>query len=71
LSDPTAIVLVVEHRDRLARLGVEHLEAVLSASRRRLVVFDLEETTRGLVRCIAEAENRVARAVVVVTEWAW
>ncbi len=29
LSDPDAKVIVVEHRDRLARLGVEHLEAAL------------------------------------------
>jgi putative resolvase len=31
LSDPTATTVVVEHRDRLARFGVEHLEAVLTA----------------------------------------
>ncbi len=31
LSDPDATVIVVEHRDRLARFGVEHLEAALSA----------------------------------------
>ena len=34
LSDPDASVIVVEHRDRLARFGVEHLDAVLSASGR-------------------------------------
>lgn len=31
LSDPDAKVIVVEHRDRLARFGVEHLEAALAA----------------------------------------
>lgn len=31
LSDPSATVVAVEHRDRLARFGVEHLEAALSA----------------------------------------
>jgi putative resolvase len=31
LADPTATTLVVEHRDRLARFGAEHLEAALSA----------------------------------------
>jgi putative resolvase len=31
LSDPSATVMVVEHRDRLARFGVEHLEAALVA----------------------------------------
>ncbi len=81
LSDPSAAVIVVEHRDRLARFGVEHLEAVLSASGRRLVVLDPAETTDDLVRDIAEAltsmcarlhgrraaKNRAARAVAVAT----
>lgn len=55
LSDPGAAVIVVEHRDRLARFGVEHLEAALSASGRRLVVLDPQETADGLVRDITEA----------------
>ncbi|MFD0139168.1 IS607 family transposase [Streptomyces sp. NPDC127159] len=81
LSDPSAAVIVVEHRDRLARFGVEHLEAVLSASGRRLVVLDPGETTDDLVRDITEvltsmcarlygrraAKNRAARAVALVT----
>ncbi|MFC5198173.1 recombinase family protein, partial [Streptomyces kaempferi] len=54
LSDPRAAVIVVEHRDRLARFGVEHLEAVLSASGRRLVVLDPTETADDLVRDITE-----------------
>jgi hypothetical protein len=29
LSDPDATVIVAEHRDRLARFGVEHLQAAL------------------------------------------
>jgi putative resolvase len=37
LSDPDGKVVVVEHRDRLARFGVEHLEAVLAAQGRRIV----------------------------------
>jgi putative resolvase len=36
LSDPDAKVIVVEHRDRLARFGVEHVEAALSAQERRM-----------------------------------
>ena len=44
LSDPSATVVVVEHRDRLARFGVEHLEAALSAQGRRVVVADPGET---------------------------
>ncbi|WP_327575944.1 IS607 family transposase [Streptomyces sp. NBC_00145] len=81
LSDPGAAVIVVEHRDRLARFGVEHLEAVLSASGRRLVVLDLTETADDLVRDVTEvltsmcarlygrrgAKKRAARAVAVAT----
>ncbi|MFJ2260091.1 IS607 family transposase [Streptomyces sp. NPDC087844] len=81
LSDPQAAVIVVEHRDRLARFGVEHLEAVLSASGRRLVVLDPTETADDLVGDITEvltsmcarlygrqaAKNRAARAVAVAT----
>ncbi|MEU9439745.1 IS607 family transposase [Streptomyces sp. NPDC048304] len=81
LSDPSAAVIVIEHRDRLARFGVEHLEAALSASGRRLVVLDPTETADDLVRDITEAltsmcarlygrraaKNRAARAVAVAT----
>jgi putative resolvase len=55
LSDPTASVVVVEHRDRLARFGVEHLEAVLGAHGRQIVVADPGETTDDLVRDMIEA----------------
>lgn len=47
-------VIVVEHRDRLARFGVEHLEAAMAASGRRLVVLDAEETSDDLVRDVTE-----------------
>jgi putative resolvase len=81
LSDPAASVLVVEHRDRLARFGVEHLQAALASSGRRLVVLDPGETTSDLVRDITEvpasmrarlygqraAKNRAARAITVAT----
>jgi putative resolvase len=43
LSDPAATVIVVEHRDRLARFGVEHLDAALAACGRRLVVLEEAE----------------------------
>ncbi|WP_329528622.1 IS607 family transposase [Streptomyces sp. NBC_01462] len=80
LSDPVAVI-VVEHRDRLARFGVEHLESALSASGRRLVVLDPQETTSDLVRDITEvltstcarlygqraAKNRAARAIAEAT----
>lgn len=54
LSDPAVRVMVVEHRDRLARFGVEHLEAALSAQARRIVVADPGETTDDLVRDMIE-----------------
>ena len=54
LSDPDVRVIVVEHRDRLARFGVEHLEAALSAQSRRIVVIDPGETTDDLVRDMIE-----------------
>ena len=77
LSDPTASVVVVEHRDRLARFGVEHLEAALSAHGRKIVVTDPGETVDDLVREMIEvltsicarlygrrgARNRAMRAV--------
>ena len=54
LSDPDAKVIVVEHRDRLARFGVEQLEAALSAQGRRIVLADPGETTDDLVRDMIE-----------------
>jgi putative resolvase len=50
LADPTAATIVVEHRNRLARFGVEHLEAALSAQGRRIVVVDEGEMDDDLVR---------------------
>ncbi|MFG2946286.1 IS607 family transposase [Streptomyces adustus] len=81
LADPSATVIVVEHRDWLARFGIEHLEAVLFASRRRLVVLDPIETAEDGVRDVTEvltsmcarlygrraAKDRAARAVAVAT----
>jgi len=54
LPDPSASVMVVEHRDRLARFGTGHLEAALSAHGRRIVVADPGETTGDLVREMIE-----------------
>jgi putative resolvase len=77
LSDPPASLIVVEHRNRLARFGVEHLHAALAAQGRRIVVVDDGETTDDLVRDMIEvltsmcarlygrrgARNRALRAV--------
>ena len=54
LSDPDARVIVVKHRDRLARFGVEHLEAALSGQGRRIVIADPGEATDDLVRDIID-----------------
>lgn len=52
----------MKHRDRLARLGVEHLGAVLAARGRRIVVVDPGETTDDLVRDVIEVlTGRCAR----------
>jgi putative resolvase len=77
LSDPSATTVVVEHRDRLARFGVEHLEAALAAQGRRLLVAEAAETSDDLVPDMVEvltsfcarrygrrgARNRALRAV--------
>jgi putative resolvase len=77
LSDPSAGVVVVEHRDRLARFGTEHLEAALAAHGRKVVVADPGESAGDLVRDMTEvltcvcaglygrrgARNRAMRAV--------
>jgi putative resolvase len=49
LADPQVTTIVVEHRDRLARFGIEQLQAALAAQRRRIVVADGGETTDDLV----------------------
>ena len=70
-------MIVVEHRDRLARFGVEHLDAALAAQGRRVLVADAGETADDLVRDMIEvltsmcarlygrrgARNRAMRAV--------
>jgi putative resolvase len=54
LADATATTVVVEHRDRLARFGVEHLEAALSAQGRRIVVVEPGELDDDLVGDMTE-----------------
>src|SRR5258706_4948959 len=57
LSDPSVTVIVVEHRDRLARFGMEQLESALAAAGRRVLVADLGETADDLVRDMIELLN--------------
>ena len=54
LSDPRVTTIVVEHRDRLARFGVEHLTCALQATGRRIVVLDDTELSDDLVRDMTE-----------------
>lgn len=80
LGDPKVSTIVVEHRDRLARFGVEYLEAALSAHGRTVVVLDDAELPDDLVRDLTEvltsmcarlyghrsASRRAAAAVVAI-----
>jgi predicted site-specific integrase-resolvase len=50
---------VVEHRDRLARLGAEDVEAALSAHGRRLLVVDPSEVDDDLVGGVTEIPTRL------------
>ena len=50
LRDPNVKTIVVEHKDRLARFGFEYLEALLSASGRRIIVVDETEMKDDLVQ---------------------
>lgn len=77
LADPTAGMVVVEHRDGLARFGVKNLEVALSARGRRVVVVDEAEAGKHLVGDMTEvltclcawlysqrdARNRVLKAL--------
>jgi len=72
-------VVLVEHRDRLARFGVEYLEVTVAAQGRRVVVADQAETADDLVPDMIEvltsmcarlygrrgARNRAMRALTV------
>lgn len=82
LRDPQVSAIVVEHRDRLMRFGIEYVEAALAAQGRRLIVVDQSEVTDDIVRDIHEvlvsmcarlygkraAKNRAARALAAAAE---
>jgi putative resolvase len=82
LADPAVTTIVVEHRDRLARFGVEQLDAALAAHGRRVLVADPTETTDDLVGDMVEvltsfyarlygrpgARNRAMRAATATRE---
>ena len=50
LADPKVAVIVVEHRDRLARFGVEYIEAALSSQGRQIMVVNEGEQKLDLVQ---------------------
>jgi putative resolvase len=54
LADPTVRTVVVTHRDRLAPMNTELVEAALAAHGRRLVVLDDGEVTDDLIRDMVE-----------------
>jgi len=72
LADASATRIIVEHRDRLARFGVEHLAAALKAQG-RVVLFvevgEVDEVTEVLTSFCARlyarrgARNRALRAI--------
>jgi putative resolvase len=82
LADPDVAVIVVEHRDRLARFGVEYIEAALSAQGRTVRVVDPGEVEEDLVRDMSDvltsfcarlygkrtARNRAKRALAAAGE---
>ena len=82
LADPEVGTIVVEHRERLARFGVEYIEAALKAQGRRLVVVDMAEVNDDLVTDMVDvmtsfcarlygqrsARNRAKAAVAAATQ---
>lgn len=54
LADPTVTTIIVEHRDRLARMNVELVESTLEAFGRRLIVVDDTEHDDDLLQDMTE-----------------
>lgn len=50
MADTSCKTIIVEHRERLARFGVEYIEAALFANNRKLIVLDNTEIEDDLVR---------------------
>jgi len=79
LADPSISIIVVEHRDRLARFGAEFISASLAAADRQLQVINQTECNDDLVQDIMDvltsfcarlygkraAKNRAKRALEV------
>lgn len=54
LADPTVVTIIVEHRDRLARVNTGLIESALEASGRRLIVVDDTDLDNDLARDVTE-----------------
>ena len=54
LSDPTVMTIIVEHRDRLARMNAGLVESTLKAQGRGIIVVDDTEPDDDLVRDMTE-----------------
>ena len=54
LADPTVTRIIVEHRDRLARMNAGLVESALRAQGRRIIVVDDAELDDDLVRDMTE-----------------
>jgi putative resolvase len=50
LNDKPVQIILVEHRDRLMRFGVEYVESALASYGRKLLVADPEELKDDLVQ---------------------
>lgn len=50
LENPSTSVIVVEHRDRLARFGSEYIESAMAASNRKVVIVNDTEMKDDLVQ---------------------
>jgi len=80
LADPSISIIVVEHRDRLARFGAEFISAALAAADRQLQVINQTECNDDLVQDMVDvltsfcarlygkraAKNRAERAMEVI-----
>ena len=54
LADSSVSIILVEHRDRLMRFGVEYVESSLTAQGRKLIVADQNELNDDLVQDMIE-----------------
>lgn len=62
LSDPTIGTIIVEHRDRLARMNAGLIESALNAQGRKLIVVDDTELDDDLVCDMTEVLTSFAPA---------